>query len=65
MMGRESFILLKAGFLGPKSAKQAERRPDVLPTILSIAGPPLAGSSAKRRKILVSVALLPISAGYG
>jgi hypothetical protein len=39
MMGRESFILLKAGFLGPKSAKQAERRPDVLPTILSIAGP--------------------------
>jgi hypothetical protein len=65
MMGRESFILLKARLLGPKSAKRAESRPDVLPTILSIAGPLLEGSSAKRRKILVRVALLPISAGYG
>jgi hypothetical protein len=38
MMGGETFILLKAGLLGPKSAKQAEKRPAILPTILSIAG---------------------------
>jgi hypothetical protein len=50
MMGRESFILLKAGFLGLKSAKQAERRPDVLPTILSIAGPLLAGEFREAQK---------------
>jgi hypothetical protein len=36
MMGGETFILLKAGILGPKAAKQAEMRMDVLPTILSI-----------------------------
>jgi hypothetical protein len=65
MMDGETIILLKAGLLGPKSTKQAERRPDLLPTILSIAGPLLAGSSAKHRKILVRVVLLPISAGYG
>jgi hypothetical protein len=35
MMGGETFILLKAGLLGPKSAKQAETRMAVLPTILS------------------------------
>src|SRR6266481_2873548 len=39
MMGGETFILLKAAVLAPKSAKQAETRPDVLPTILSIDGP--------------------------
>ena len=39
MMGGETFILFKAALLGPKSAKQTERRPDVLPTILLIAGP--------------------------
>jgi hypothetical protein len=37
MMGGETFILLKAGLLGPKSEKQAEKRPAILPTILSIA----------------------------
>jgi hypothetical protein len=37
MMGGESFILLKAGVLGPASAKQAEKRKAVFPTILSIA----------------------------
>jgi hypothetical protein len=36
MMGGETFILLKVGLLGPTSAKQAETRMAVLPTILSI-----------------------------
>jgi hypothetical protein len=38
MMGGETFILLKAALLGAKGAKQAERRLNVLPTILSIVG---------------------------
>jgi hypothetical protein len=50
MMGGETFILLKAAVLGPKSTKQAETRPDVLPTILSIAGPLGAGSLREAQK---------------
>jgi len=65
MMGGEAFILLKVALLGGKGAKQAERRADVLPTILSIAGFWERGASAKHGKILARVALLPISAGYG
>jgi hypothetical protein len=37
MMGGETFILLKAGLLGPKSANQAENGLAVLPAILWIA----------------------------
>jgi hypothetical protein len=37
MMGGETFILLKAGLLGPKSANQAENGLAVLPAILCIA----------------------------
>jgi hypothetical protein len=37
MMGGETFILRKAGLLGPKSANQAENGLAVLPAILWIA----------------------------
>ncbi|MGB6395128.1 MAG: hypothetical protein WBF73_05545 [Bradyrhizobium sp.] len=52
MMDEETIILLKAALLEPKSAKQAERRPDVLPTILSIAGPLRAEAPRSTEKYL-------------
>jgi hypothetical protein len=50
MMGGETFILLKATLSGPKSAKQAEKRAAVLPTILSIASLRPGRKAARARK---------------
>jgi hypothetical protein len=57
MMGGETFILLKGPCLGPKSAKQAETRMSVLPTILSITGFGPRRTAAKSEKIPVWVVL--------
>jgi hypothetical protein len=60
MMGAETFILLNAGLLGPKSANQAESGLAVLPAILWISR--LEERSRLRR---LKKYLSPISTGQG
>jgi hypothetical protein len=63
MMGGGTFILLKVGHFGPKSAKQTEIRLAGLPKILKIAFS--RRKSASRTEGRVGCVLAPISAGYG
>jgi hypothetical protein len=58
MMGGETFILLKAGLLGSRSASQAENGLAVLPAILWIARLEERSAAAKQH-------LSPISTGHG
>jgi hypothetical protein len=57
MMGGETFILLKAGLLGPKTADQAENGLAVLPAILWI-------SRLEERSVAAKY-LSPISTRHG